>query len=411
MGPRIIEVGILGEQGARAESVETGWSADSTTKKRILIVTRNLPPLVGGMERLNWHIADELSRYAEVHVIGPTGAAALRPERVELTEVPLRPLWQFLLASTLKAITVARRIKPDVILAGSGLTAPAALIAARATGARAAVYLHGLDVAVRHPVYRALWHPTIRRMDTVIANSRPTAELAKHIGVDASKTHIVHPGVQLPAEPLSTDALQDFRLRYDLGNARVLLSVGRLAARKGLREFVQYALPDIVRGAPDVVLVVAGDAPSDALASEAQHPSSIQSAADAVGIGSHVRFLGRISDLDLACAYESATIHIFPVRDIPNDPEGFGMVAIEAAAHGLPTVAFASGGVVDAVSEERSGLLVKPGDYPALTQAVLRILAGASASWRRRCHEFAARFAWPVCGQALTRTMLHTVFP
>ena len=76
VGPRIIEVGILGDQGARAESAETGWSADSTTQKPILIVTRNLPPLVGGMERLNWHIADELSRHAEVHVIGPTGAAA-----------------------------------------------------------------------------------------------------------------------------------------------------------------------------------------------------------------------------------------------------------------------------------------------------------------------------------------------
>ena len=411
MGPRIIEVGILGDQGARAESAETGWSADSTTQKPILIVTRNLPPLVGGMERLNWHIADELSRHAEVHVIGPTGAAAVRPERVQLSEVPLRPLWKFLLASALKAVTVARRIEPEVILAGSGLTAPAALIAARATGARAAVYLHGLDVAVRHPVYRALWHPTIRRMDTVIANSRPTAELAKHIGVDASKTHIVHPGVQLPTESQSADALQDFRQRYNLGNARLLLSVGRLAARKGLREFVANALPEIVRNAPDVLLVIVGDTPSDALAAETQDPASIQNTADVAGIGQHLRFLGRISERDLPCAYECAAVQIFPVRDIPGDPEGFGMVAIEAAAHGLPTVAFASGGVVDAVSEERSGLLVKPGDYPALTQAILRILTGTSDSWRRRCHEFAACFTWTVCGQALARTMLTTVFP
>ncbi|WP_291823415.1 hypothetical protein [Marinobacter sp.] len=38
---------------------------------RILIITRNLPPLVGGMERLNWHMADELSQYAKVRVVGP----------------------------------------------------------------------------------------------------------------------------------------------------------------------------------------------------------------------------------------------------------------------------------------------------------------------------------------------------
>ena len=43
---------------------------------RILHITRNLPPLVGGMERLNWHIADELSRHAQVQLIGPSGSAA-----------------------------------------------------------------------------------------------------------------------------------------------------------------------------------------------------------------------------------------------------------------------------------------------------------------------------------------------
>ena len=51
---------------------------------RILHITRNLPPLVGGMERLNWHIADELSRYGEVAVVGPEGAAARKPAGVEL---------------------------------------------------------------------------------------------------------------------------------------------------------------------------------------------------------------------------------------------------------------------------------------------------------------------------------------
>ena len=55
----------------------------STT--RILHITRNLPPLVGGMERLNWHIADELSRYAQVQLIGPSGSAALRPSSLPLT--------------------------------------------------------------------------------------------------------------------------------------------------------------------------------------------------------------------------------------------------------------------------------------------------------------------------------------
>ena len=70
--------------------------------------------LVGGMERLNWHIADELSRYAQVELIGPSGAAALRPSAVPVTEVPLRPLPRFLLASAWQAVAVARRFQPHV---------------------------------------------------------------------------------------------------------------------------------------------------------------------------------------------------------------------------------------------------------------------------------------------------------
>ncbi len=372
------------------------------TPPRILHITRNLPPLVGGMERLNWHIADELSRHAQVQLIGPSGSASQRPAAVPVTEVPLRPLPRFLLASAWQAVAVARRFQPHIVLAGSGLTAPAAWLAARASGAHAHVYLHGLDAAVQHPAYRTVWHPAIRRMDGVIANSQPTAELARNLGVAAEKIRIVHPGVTLPTAPQSPAALQDFRQRHQLGNKRLLLSVGRLTTRKGLREFVQQALPDIVQAAPDTLLAIVGEAPADSLHASVQTRASIQAVADAAGIGQHLRFLGVITDpQELACAYESATLHIFPVRELPGDPEGFGMVAIEAAAHGLPTVAFATGGIVDAVAEGQSGRLIAPGDYLSLAQAALQMLADGPGAWQTRTSAFAAQFAWPVLGQKL----------
>ena len=371
-------------------------------KPRILIVTRNLPPLVGGMERLNWHIADELSSHADVRVIGPAGSAAQGPEQVAITEVPLRPLWRFLLASTWQTLRTARAWKPHIVLAGSGLTAPAALIAAHAAKARACVYLHGLDAALQHPIYRALWHPAIRRMHTVIANSQPTAKLAQALGVTAQQLQILHPGVQMPDAPQPTGALQAFRQRHGLGDARILLSVGRLTERKGLREFVQHALPTIVQAAPDTLLVIVGDAPTDALLAGVQTRASIQAVADAAGIGQHLRFIGVITDpTELACAYESATLHAFPVRSLPGDPEGFGMVAIEAAAHGVPTVAFATGGIVDAVAEGQSGYLVAPGDYAALAQTVLRVLGEPAAEWGDKAMVFAQGFAWPAFGDKL----------
>lgn len=371
------------------------------SRPRILLITRNLPPLVGGMERLNWHIADELSRRADVRVVGPTGTAAQRPEPVQLTEVPLRPLWRFLQASAWWATRIARVWKPNIVLAGSGLTAPAALWAARIAQTRCHAYLHGLDITAQHPIYRAIWPPAIRRLDGVITNSQPTAELAEALGVPPSRICVVHPGVQLPATPQNPVTLLDFRQRHGLGDGRLLLSVGRLAERKGLREFVEQAMPSIVRQMPDTLLVVIGDAPTDALHAKEQSRASIQAVADALGIGNHLRFLGRVSEEDLACAYENAALHIFPVRALPGDHEGFGMVAIEAAAHGVPTVAFATGGIVNAVKQGQSGYLVPPGDYFALTQAVLQVLEKPPTIWRDKASAFAQGFAWPAFGDKL----------
>ena len=369
---------------------------------RFLIVTRNLPPLVGGMERLNWHMAEELSKRGDVHIIGPQGAAALCPPGVQCTEVPLQPLWKFLLCSTAKALSVAMAWKPDRVVAGSGLTAPAAWLSARAVGARASVYLHGLDAAVRHPVYQALWHPIIRRMDHVIVNSTPTANLAQTIGVDLQRISIVHPGVQLPERPQPDSMLSQFRQRHGLADARILLSIGRLTTRKGLREFVEHALPTIVRHRPDTLLLVIGDAPANALYATHQTQASIQSVAEAAGIGRHLKFLGVITNpSELAAAYECASLHVFPVRCLPGDPEGFGMVAIEAAAHGVPTIAFATGGVVDAVSSGESGTLVTPGDYCALAREVLSALERNPETWRFGAMSFSRQFAWSIFGDQL----------
>jgi hypothetical protein len=77
-----------------------------------LVITRNLPPLVGGMERLVWHIVDELSRDYRVHVIGPAGCGAYLPRGVTVNEVPLKPLIWYLLHAKLTALWQAFRRRP-----------------------------------------------------------------------------------------------------------------------------------------------------------------------------------------------------------------------------------------------------------------------------------------------------------
>lgn len=375
------------------------------TRQRILIVTRNLPPLVGGMERLNWHMADELAKYTDVKVIGPKGSAAAKPNTVSVTEAPLKPLPFFLLITFIKTLWLALRWKPDVILAGSGLTAPIVWAASKLSRAKAAVYLHGFDITVRNRLYQTVWVPTFKKMNQVIVNSTPTQQLALDAGVPQKNIRIVHPGVELPSAPRPQTQIDEFRQKHQLVDQKILLSVGRLTTRKGLKEFVAQALPSIVQSMPDTVLVVIGEAPNNSLGAGVQTQQEILGAAHTQGVAEHIRFLGVITDKKLlATAYEAADVHVFPVRHIPGDPEGFGMVAIEAAAHGLPTVAFATGGIVDAVHQNHSGYLVEKNNYAECSKQVLLVLQNPMK--RENIQNFAHRFAWVNFGEGVRKALL-----
>lgn len=363
-------------------------------KLRVLILTRNLPPLLGGMENLNFRLAKGLREYGDLSLVGPRASVVADDHDITFWSVALKPLWRFLVESMFKGIWCALRKKPDVVIGGSGLMAVAVLSAAKVSGARSVLYVHGLDLIVPHPFYQAVWGWAIRRVDCVICNSQPTALLAQQLGVHARNIRVVCPGVDVDVLRVSTVKMALFRKHFGLGQRPLLLSVGRLTARKGLTEFVQFALPAIVARIPDVLLVVIGDAPIDALHAKPQCKEDILALAQAHGVADHLFFMGRVDDATLRCAYSASAVHVFPVRDIPGDPEGFGMVAIEAAAHGLPTVAFRSGGVTDSVAEGRSGYLVEPEDYAQFARRVCEVLASPDVL-RASSIEFAQQFAWP----------------
>lgn len=109
-----------------------------------------------------------------------------------------------------------------------------------------------------------------------------------------------------------------------------------------------------------------------------------------------VRFFGNIPDDELDAIYDHADIFAMTSIDYRHSVEGFGLVYLEAAAHGLPVVAHTVGGVPEAVLDGITGLLVPP-DHPAqLTAAFERLISDGAL--RRRLgdagREWAKRNDW-----------------
>lgn len=369
----------------------------------LLFVTRNFPPLTGGMERLAVEAVRALQARFAVALVGPRGAAAAATGLVACAEVADAPPLAFLWQSVLAARRLAAVHAAGVVVAGSGLAAPAALLAGRRARALSVVFVHGLDLVHRSPGYRALCLPAVRRADLVIANSANTARLAVQAGVPEGRVRVLNPGVTLP--PLSADHAWGEHTRVP--RRPQLLFVGRLIRRKGLADFVRYVLPGVVARVPGTRLVVVGGDAPDALAGGDDERQRLATALRDTGLETHVERRGEVSDEALQALYAGAAALVFPVQDLPGDVEGFGMVAVEAAAHGLPTLAFAAGGVPDAVADGVSGALVPAGDWEGMIEhAVAALGDGLPGVTPESCRAHAAAFAWQRFGERL-RTLVE----
>jgi spore coat protein SA len=163
-----------------------------------------------------------------------------------------------------------------------------------------------------------------------------------------------------------------------------LLYVGRISPEKGLHVLMD-AFAELAATRPDLTLRLVGEealVPLAMLVELADDPrvqalrefyagsySEALLARLPADLRGRVSFAGRLPYAEVARCYRDADVFV-----LPSLMEAFGMPLAEALAAGVPAVASRTGGIVDIVDDEVSGLLVEPGDAAALTVAIERLL-------------------------------------
>ncbi|NJR77710.1 glycosyltransferase [Sphingomonas corticis] len=175
----------------------------------------------------------------------------------------------------------------------------------------------------------------------IFANSRYTADLAlEFAAVDPAKVHVVHPGV-------NADYLRVVR---EPAEGLQILTIARLqpAARRknvdGLIEAMALLMDDL-----PVSLTVIGD--GDDL-------PRLRALAEAKGLDRRVTFTGDATRSEIGLHLARANVLVLAVKPTATDVEGFGMVYVEAACAGVPSIAVATGGVRDAIEDGHTGILL-----------------------------------------------------
>ena len=234
----------------------------------------------------------------------------------------------------------------------------------------------------------------LRRADRIIAVSESVRnELTRHYSVDPQRISVVWNGVTF-REPIRDDALLRFsRRRWGIDEAdKVILFIGSLQERKGLRYLMRSFSLLHSRGDLRLLLVGAGDSrPYAALARR-------------LGVLDKITFTGFVDDSELSAALglASALVH-------PSAMEGFGLAVVEAINAGVPVLATRAGSLPEVVREGVDGVLIEYGDEKALAAALVEVAEGRIAKSRAGRESIAERFDWDRTATATAQTYEQAV--
>jgi D-inositol-3-phosphate glycosyltransferase len=229
--------------------------------------------------------------------------------------------------------------------------------------------------------------------DAILANARVEAEqLVDYYHADATRVEIVPPGVDHAF--FSPGDKRGARRALGLGDHPVLVFVGRIQPLKGVDVAVQ-ALAALQR--PDAVLLVIGGASGAEGDTEVQR---LHALVDDLGVRDQVRFIDAQPHHSLSTYYRAADVCLVPSR-----AESFGLVALEAAACGVPVVAAAVGGLRTLVEHGETGFLIDSRDPNIYAKHIEAVLASPSYAHTlsRNATALASGYTWSITAARLRR--------
>lgn len=364
---------------------------------RVNIVSPEFPPDVGGVETYACEFAKELKRRGhEVKVFTirhEAGEARIpgievHPVLTQRRNVDRRLLlahdcdvWH---AMTAGYAWLALEGRPTVVsVHGNDFLWPRVHMAQFSVQGLPLLWrLAGVDPAWMKPYWswrtRRLLAASLPRARRIVANSIYTeAEFLRlHPGC-AGRTTVAYVGV-------GEQFFGVERVRR-AGGPRRLLTVCRLSEPRKNVDVVLRALASLA-SEHDFSYTVIGDG---------HRRGQLEALAAELGLGARVRFLGRVDDQRLMQAYGEADLFVLTASVLPGSHEGFGIVYLEAAASGLPSLAARQAGAAEAVEEGVSGMFVERPDVDSVAGALRRFLASPDAFDAEGCRRFASRFRWP----------------
>ena len=362
---------------------------------RILFISHSYPPIVGGVETQNYHLARGLEQAARVRIVANGRGKKWLPV--------------FLPVTLLK--TLVLMASSDYCLLGNGVLAPLGRVLKWFyPHKKCFCVVHGLDITYAHrpgvlpSVYRRVNLPSLRRLDRLIMVGHATLEAAVAAGIERQRCAFIPNGVSPDVLVERHDRGELSRLLGDsVEGKQVILRLARFVPHKGTSWFIENVMPRLPE---HVALIAAGSRPAKNVAGDRDDFVNCEAAIARHHLADRVKLLTFLPWDEVKVLLNTVDVVISPNIRVPGSMEGFGLNVIEAGACGRLVVASNLEGLADAVKEGENGFLVEPGDADAWVQkisAVLRLDDGARRDLGQRAAEYVRRhFSWDeICARYL----------
>jgi glycosyltransferase involved in cell wall biosynthesis len=372
-------------------------AADLTTV-RIVIVNWRDPwhPEAGGAERYAWEMARAMAaRGAVVRFLTARAPGQARGERRDGIEI-VRRGGRFTVYPLALGWLLAHRRSADVVLdCQNGIPFFTPLVLRRRVPVLCVMHhVHTAQFTVHFPAWLAwigqvLEGPASRlvyRRQACVAVSPSTVAAMRERLRWTGGIYLIPNGTPVPASP--PDARETGA--RPAGGPR-LVWIGRLVAHKRAERLVPVA----ARGfAIDVIGRGPGTAALSAAVAAATRAAGHETAGHeaAAGLAGAIRLHGYLSEAEKQALVRESLLHLNTSQG-----EGWGLVVLEAAALGVPTVAYDVEGLRDAVRDGQTGWLVREGEELAdVVERAVKELAdpGRRAEVAAACRDWAARLSW-----------------
>jgi glycosyltransferase involved in cell wall biosynthesis len=307
-------------------------------KKKILIISRKFPPSVGGMQAYTYGLVSHLKNHCEL-------------DTILLSKGQLHLFW-FLPYALLRACLMNLKKKYDVVYVSDALLAPLGLLLGRMFNARIMATVHGLDITFANFFYQRIIPSALSRYDKVACVSRNTLSDCLKRGIPESLCVFIPNGVNCEEFVIAAprdNLLEELQsvLKIGLRGKKILLTTGRLVERKGVAWFIKNCF---AKTNEDFVYLICGDGPLKSELARIIRENKLTGRAF---------LLGKVDFKTLVLLYNCADLFVMPNQRIKDNPEGFGIVALEAASAGLSVVANNIDGIGEAVLNGKTGWLIE----------------------------------------------------